>query len=1212
MYKFLSSFVILFIHIGIYGQCNQASPFCTDVNNYNFPNSTNVANLGSVDCLGSTPNPAWYHMQIDQAGTMDFTISQNTTSGTPIDVDFIIWGPFSSLADACTGANPFPSGSVVDCSYSSDAVEQAVIPNAQPGQVYVVLITNFSNQAGNISFTQNTQTSGSGSADCSFVCGVTSFTAVPSECSNNQYTLNGTLNISNPPTSGTLVIQSSCGGSQTFNAPFPTVINYSLPNLTADGAQCGVTTTFSANSQCNSIETYTAPSPCNNQNSCSVAITATPGQCEPATNTFPLTGTLTLTNPPATGTLTVTSSCGGTQTFNAPFTSPLNYNLTGLTANGSNCTVTASFSAITCTGTQSFAAPASCGCTISNLTTTPSACANDLYDLSGSITFSTPPATGQLTVTTSCGGIQTFNAPFTSPLNYNLAGLNANGAQCTVTATFSANTSCTRTANYNAPAACLNPPCVTSPFCSNQGTTTFPAGTNQTAASVTYPGNNYGCLGSSPNPQWYYMQIANGGNMTINMNNSAGVDIDYILYGPYPSYTNAMTYCNSFGTAGSGSSTNGIVDCSYSSSANESATINNATAGSVYILLITNFSNSPTNISFSSSGTATTDCSILSCNVTGVTATPTACVSATNTYSVNGSVSFSSPPNSGTLTLTSSCGATQTFNAPFGTGVNYTLSNLPSNGASCSITAAFSAAPACSLVVNYLAPADCSCSAVVGTYNSNITGNSTSPVRLCFGDTLNITSNNNWTPPAEIVGATTPGHPNYDPNAPTYNPGIVWLVYGCPPTVALTPAQSAQSGLDVNDDPCLIGIVGGTPNLSDINDTSLINALPPGSITNNTLYFVPLTMYSIVDGIYSYVIAPNNDCYELGAPIVVQYLNPINAATSSNCANGTASLVMNGGSPQSNGGNYNYVAGTLIPSTATMLNTSVGQGGTLVIGNLQTGNYSLTIQDDNGCINNVNGFYLGPQSANLTYPDNIYCLDEGNPSPIMIGDQGGTYTSGAGLSLNATTGVITLSTSTPGAYAVTYTSPGPNCPATSTFNLTIEAFPNVSAGNDTTICLGVPIALSGSGAASYSWNNGAQNGVPYLPNLGLNEFIVTGTSINGCKSIDTIQVIVVDDCNIAEDVIFWVPNTFTPDGDQYNQTFKPIFYSGFDPYDFDLFIFNRWGEPIWESHDVNVGWDGSYNNGMKCPDGAYTWKIRFKLLNNDEKRTVVGHLNLLR
>ena len=101
--------------------------------------------------------------------------------------------------------------------------------------------------------------------------------------------------------------------------------------------------------------------------------------------------------------------------------------------------------------------------------------------------------------------------------------------------------------------------------------------------------------------------------------------------------------------------------------------------------------------------------------------------------------------------------------------------------------------------------------------------------------------------------------------------------------------------------------------------------------------------------------------------------------------------------------------------------------------------------------------------------------------------------------------------------------------------------------------------------------------------------------------------------NVTEEVIYYVPNSFTTDGDNYNEYFKPIFTSGYDPYDFEILIFNRWGEIVWESHDVSVGWDGTYGGGQKIvEDGTYTWRIEFKTSANDKRVTVTGHVNLIR
>ena len=107
---------------------------------------------------------------------------------------------------------------------------------------------------------------------------------------------------------------------------------------------------------------------------------------------------------------------------------------------------------------------------------------------------------------------------------------------------------------------------------------------------------------------------------------------------------------------------------------------------------------------------------------------------------------------------------------------------------------------------------------------------------------------------------------------------------------------------------------------------------------------------------------------------------------------------------------------------------------------------------------------------------------------------------------------------------------------------------------------------------------------------------------------DTAQATIIVD----EPVIFYVPNVFTPDGDQFNEIFQPIFSSGFDPYDFHLTIFNRWGEIIFESYDHSKGWDGTYGDQGLVQDGVYVWVIAFGDINSDKKYTYSGHVTLLK
>ena len=58
-------------------------------------------------------------------------------------------------------------------------------------------------------------------------------------------------------------------------------------------------------------------------------------------------------------------------------------------------------------------------------------------------------------------------------------------------------------------------------------------------------------------------------------------------------------------------------------------------------------------------------------------------------------------------------------------------------------------------------------------------------------------------------------------------------------------------------------------------------------------------------------------------------------------------------------------------------------------------------------------------------------------------------------------------------------------------------------------------------------------------------------------------------------------------------------------------IFNRWGEILFESYNDEYGWDGTYG-GNVMQDGTYTWRIRFKPLDDDNYQEYYGHVNLLR
>ena len=185
--RFSNSFCfwILFIFLGntyTFAQgdrCSNIQPFCAGTTQYIFSNSNSENSTESTSepgpyygCLDSRPYPAWFFLKIEKSGKLVFEISQNVKpdgSGLSLDVDFIAWGPFSEGSDFCSSSS-LSAANVVDCSYEPATTENFTIPNAVQGEIYVVLITNYSESPGYISLSQtNLSDPNAGSTDCSIV-----------------------------------------------------------------------------------------------------------------------------------------------------------------------------------------------------------------------------------------------------------------------------------------------------------------------------------------------------------------------------------------------------------------------------------------------------------------------------------------------------------------------------------------------------------------------------------------------------------------------------------------------------------------------------------------------------------------------------------------------------------------------------------------------------------------------------------------------------------------------------------------------------------------------------------------------------------------------------------------------------------------------------------------------------------------------------------
>lgn len=172
----------------------------------------------------------------------------------------------------------------------------------------------------------------------------------------------------------------------------------------------------------------------------------------------------------------------------------------------------------------------------------------------------------------------------------------------------------------------------------------------------------------------------------------------------------------------------------------------------------------------------------------------------------------------------------------------------------------------------------------------------------------------------------------------------------------------------------------------------------------------------------------------------------------------------------------------------------------------------------------------------------------------------------------------------------------------------IQLFPSnpVNAGPNITAQLGDMVQLNAvaNTAGDFLWAPGsflsctACSDPVASPNYNFT-YTVFFTDTNGCVTKDLID--------INYQGIIYVPNTFTPDGSKFNELFK-AYGEGIDQ--FEMLIFNRWGELIYTMDSMDDTWDGRYK-GKLCQDGTYTWKISYTD-NTGDRKVIAGHVNLLK
>lgn len=623
------------------------------------------------------------------------------------------------------------------------------------------------------------------------------------------------------------------------------------------------------------------------------------------------------------------------------------------------------------------------------------------------------------------------------------------------------------------------------PICSGSGVT-YPAAVDNGSAPT---GPNYGCLATRPNPSYFTLTVGTTGTININISNSQNRDIDWIVWGPFDSTNAALNVCGTLGNPSSPANSN-VVNCNYSASGSGTISIS-GTAGKVYVLMVTNFSNLSTNISITQSGTGSLCC-----------------------------------PSTVTMPRTNMC-VNQTMNLSPGTGGTWTSSNT----AVATVTNAglVTAVSAGSVFFTFTNTSGCNSSTGNLTVNALPVLSNPTPSCIEGGSTANITpsTGGTWTSSNTGVATITNGGIITGVGAGTTTLTYTNTTTGCSATRVIT-VNPALKGGTIQSAQDVTACVGyrtsitasdatlGCPVYSYLWEVSSNNGTtysPAGSTTLNITpsfptagTFIYRLKYTDSNGIIAY---SDTKKITINPDPISQTIVPSPNSTTV-CAGTDVSATFTGGSggagtvvdvyeySTNTGTSWQaYSPGTAI-STAGLSGTDIVQ-----IRTRRTATASL------GCNNGAFVIYKWSVNPLPTITGtSAVCVG----SSITLTGSGTPATSSAWTSSNTsiatvdTTGKVTGVSG--GTATITYTN---NNGCSKTFDVTINALPTISGNNS--VCLNASTTLTGSGTpnATNPWVS-SNTSVATIDSTGKVTGITVGTAnitftdVNGCSNTFSITV----------------------------------------------------------------------------------------------------------
>ena len=455
---------------------------------------------------------------------------------------------------------------------------------------------------------------------------------------------------------------------------------------------------------------------------------------------------------------------------------------------------------------------------------------------------------------------------------------------------------------------------------------------------------------------------------------------------------------------------------------------------------------------------------------------------------------------------------------------------------------------------------------------------------ICQGTSvqLNATGGTSykWSPSATLSNDTIP-NPIATPTVPTRYMVIVTNPCGADTSYvnvgfhSVNTTTSNDTTICIGDTAQIFATGGGTYSWSPF--TNIIN---PSTATPRVF---PTTTTQYIVSIVTPEGCPGSDTLTV---TVIDIPNPVLSPDDSICFGDNITLIASGADSYSW-----YPSKDLNNSTGTNVIAKPSVTTTFYV---DFSNQCATLTDS------VSITVVTPQA--FSSPDDTICFNESVELWASGGIRYNWYPSN--YVSNPTNDTTQANPPTPTEFMVVVTD-GVGCTDTAYTNISFSPIPFVNAGPDQIINFGEIAYLNAtSSAGTFYWNSNTSlssttSKTPTAQPSNTTSYIANLLDDYGCLVSDTVV--------IALDGSIFVPNSFSPNDDGINDVFRVY---AEDLTEFEIMIFNRWGEMLFQSRSTDAEWDGTYKGKLSQVD-TYVWKIIYSDVNTS-KQEVIGHVNIIR